>query len=546
MKKIDVIRIYQRKKALVVDDFPDMRISLKTMLKNMGCDHVDSASNGKEAVAQCENNSYDIVLCDYNMGVGKTGQQVLEEVRFRGLLKNTALYVMITAESSRDMVNGALEYMPDDYLTKPFTQAVLESRLNRLVIEKELLQKIYQAMDQKDYSTAIELCKQESAQHNRFKLKCSRIMAWCLYENRQYDEAQKVYDAILCERELEWAQIGHAKCLIAAKHLDDAEQHLQKMLDHSPNNTEALDLMAEVQNKKGDHVYAQQLLQKAADISPRAILRQKELAKVCSANGDWPTARHAFNEAINLGNNSCYESPENYFDYARCVSTELKSSQEKDTTLIGGAEQVLTKARKKYKGDNNIILQSDLINANIYKHAGDETEFENRKEDLLDRMDECRNPPPELSMDMAQSYQAMDMNDQATKLLRNLAERFGDDPSICEMIDRISEEPITEHGKEQAADLNEQAKTLFDKNDYRSAIKLIDEAIYIFPNNKTLNINLLTALVKQMQSHTANKKWISKCDDVIARVGDLHEEDFQYQRYQSLCSELDTLRNSAS
>ena len=70
----------------------------------------------------CSYKSYDIVLCDYNLGAGQDGQQLLEELRYRHKLKNTSLFVMITAESSRDMVLGALEYLPDDYLTKPITQ----------------------------------------------------------------------------------------------------------------------------------------------------------------------------------------------------------------------------------------------------------------------------------------------------------------------------------------------------------------------------------------------------------------------------------------
>lgn len=544
MKKIEVVRIYQRKQALVVDDFPDMRISLKTMLKNMGCETIDTACNGKEAISLCENRDYDIVLCDYNLGSGKTGQQILENVRFHGLLKNTALYLMITAETSREMVHGALEYLPDDYLTKPFTQASLESRLNRLVIEKELLRAIYSAMDKKDYDQAVALCKREIEQQSRFKQKCLRILAWCLFSLEEYDESKCVYETILGERELDWAQIGLGKCLLSAGQLNEAEQHFQSLLDQSKNNTEALDLMSEVQSKKGDRVYAQQLLQKAADISPNVILRQKALAKVCDQNGDWESAKTAYGQTIKLGQHSCHEKSSDYFDYAHCISTQLKNSTKKDNKLINEAEAVLSKAKKKYRGDDDIKLQSDLINAGLYKSADQEEEFQSRKEDLITRMESCRNPPPDLALEMAQSYQSMDMKTESNDILIKLAKRFEDNDDISEMIDKISDEPITKKGKQQAGNLNQQAKALFDKKDFRSAIKLIDEAIYIFPNNKALNVNLLTALIKQMQDDVASNQWINKCDEVISRVGNLDEDDLQFDRYHQLCKQVDTLRGS--
>ncbi|CAK0759075.1 hypothetical protein CCP3SC15_2450004 [Gammaproteobacteria bacterium] len=47
-----------------------------------------------------DNRSYDIVLCDYNLGDGRDGMQILEEAKQRHLIGLTTVFVMITAESS--------------------------------------------------------------------------------------------------------------------------------------------------------------------------------------------------------------------------------------------------------------------------------------------------------------------------------------------------------------------------------------------------------------------------------------------------------------
>ena len=118
--------VYSNKRFLVVDDFSDFRSSVKAMLTQMGAQHIDVAASGAEAIALCGKTRYDIILHDYNLGDGKNGQQVLEELHQRKLIGPHCIFVMVTAESSQAMVMAALEYEPDAYLTKPFNRASLQ------------------------------------------------------------------------------------------------------------------------------------------------------------------------------------------------------------------------------------------------------------------------------------------------------------------------------------------------------------------------------------------------------------------------------------
>jgi len=94
----------EKKSYLIVDDFGDMRSMLRSMLHMFGVTRMDVASNGKEAIQYMERNKYDVVLCDYNLGAGsKDGQQVLEEARHRRLMGFGTVFVMITAENTREI-----------------------------------------------------------------------------------------------------------------------------------------------------------------------------------------------------------------------------------------------------------------------------------------------------------------------------------------------------------------------------------------------------------------------------------------------------------
>ncbi|MET0377818.1 MAG: response regulator, partial [Spongiibacteraceae bacterium] len=244
-KKIDLFKIYQRKTALVIDDYPDMRGSIRRMLVNFGIASVDTASSGEEAILKCEHNHFDLILADYNLGDTKSGQQILEELRFRNLLKFTSSYVMITAETTRTMVFGALEYQPDDYLTKPFTQSVLQLRLDRLMLEKEALFPINHAIDTGDFERAIACCDERIELQDRYQEKAWRLKARCFYMRHKFPQARKIYEDVQKERTLDWAQIGLGKCLIEMGELDQAEQIFAELVANNCLCLEVFDCLAD-------------------------------------------------------------------------------------------------------------------------------------------------------------------------------------------------------------------------------------------------------------------------------------------------------------
>ncbi|MCF6238392.1 MAG: response regulator, partial [Candidatus Marinimicrobia bacterium] len=134
------------RQILIVDDFSDMRLAVRRMLRDLGEENADFASNGKDAIDKIRQTSYDIILCDYNLGDGKDGHQILEEAHHMGLIKPSCIFMMVTAETSRIHVLGAIECQPDDYIAKPFTKELLQLRIAKAIKKKEELMDIYRAM----------------------------------------------------------------------------------------------------------------------------------------------------------------------------------------------------------------------------------------------------------------------------------------------------------------------------------------------------------------------------------------------------------------
>ncbi len=114
-------------RILVVEDYEPVRKSVCKGLEEAG-HAVDLAVDGKEAVAQCETNDYDVVILDL-MLPKMMGEKVLETIRERG---HSSRVLILSAKSEIPVRVACLDMGADDYLVKPFDFSELLSRVRAL------------------------------------------------------------------------------------------------------------------------------------------------------------------------------------------------------------------------------------------------------------------------------------------------------------------------------------------------------------------------------------------------------------------------------
>jgi len=85
---------------LVVDDYKTMVRIIKNLLKQIGFENVDEASDGTEAFEMMKKRKYGLVISDWNMEP-MTGYELLQKVRADETVKTTP-FIMVTAESKTE------------------------------------------------------------------------------------------------------------------------------------------------------------------------------------------------------------------------------------------------------------------------------------------------------------------------------------------------------------------------------------------------------------------------------------------------------------
>ena len=117
-------------KVLVVDDYTLTRTMVQSILKSAGFSHIRQADSGTSALKRLEEDTYGLVICDWNMPDGN-GLYVLEQVRKGGPNQNV-LWLMLTAEGSRENVEQAIQAGTSSFVVKPFTADVLLEKVYEL------------------------------------------------------------------------------------------------------------------------------------------------------------------------------------------------------------------------------------------------------------------------------------------------------------------------------------------------------------------------------------------------------------------------------
>ena len=112
---------------LVVDDYSTMIRIIRNLLKQIGFENVDEASDGSAALAKMQTKRYGLVISDWNMEP-MTGYDLLKEVRADPNLATTP-FIMITAESKTENVIAAKKAGVNNYIVKPFNAATLKTKI---------------------------------------------------------------------------------------------------------------------------------------------------------------------------------------------------------------------------------------------------------------------------------------------------------------------------------------------------------------------------------------------------------------------------------
>jgi CheY-like chemotaxis protein/cytochrome c-type biogenesis protein CcmH/NrfG len=527
----------RHKRFLIIDDFGDMRSMIRHMVESYGAADIDMAANGKEAIKLMSRHRYDVVLCDYNLGEGQDGQQILEEARHRQLIGYATLFIMITAENTAQMVMGAVEYYPDDYLSKPFNKLVLKTRLERILARKGDLTELDRAIARNDVRGAIEFCDLRISDGTQNTDELQRIKCELCFQCGDYSSAQLVCEAVLAQRRVPWALLGLGKALHMLGRQAEAKDVFQSIIDENQNHTEAYDWLAQVMLKLGDPRKAQEVLMAASELSPKAIRRQMSLGDVAMSNQDYDVAERAFRKAVSLGRHSVHRTAENYIKQARAMS----HGSGRD------ALKVIKGLRKDFPKDKEAHLRAALTESELLRHGGHQAEAVAAFSEALSLYDELAGDlQVSVDIEMSQACFQNGEESKAEEIIRRVVANHHDDTELLvgveAMFSALGREAegrkIIDGARQTVVDLNNNGVRLAEAGRLDEAIALFQQALDDLPANKTINMNAAKVLLMHMRSHGQNDRYQFQAREYLDRVARMDPGNAVQQELYALFDDI--------
>lgn len=527
------------KNYLVVDDFIGVRQLLRESLRSLGARNIDQASSGGEAIGLLAKLRYDVVLCDFNLGDGKNGQQVLEEARVRNLLLPSSVWMMVSAEKSVESVMGAAEHQPDAYLVKPITEGVLLTRLNRAWHRKQVFRPIDQAYAEKDYLRAARLCDEQIAASRVHQIELLRMKARLMEKSGEPERAREAYERVLAQREYQWARAGLAKIRMANGELEQARQMFLGVIAENRYYIDAYDQLAQVYQQMGKLEEACSILERAAKLSPNSVPRQRNLGKICLKLGNVGMAEKAFRKCISVGEYSVRKTPDAYLGLARACG--LKNDPKEALVHLGAAQREFGAEHA------DIGLRAKITEGLVYHESGD-YRLARKAGDELEALLGARPERPDVPtcLEMATLLFAVGVKDAPVELLCYVTRNNHDNAVLLDEVQAIfakarmadEGEELIRAAKKQASDLMNQGVLLWKTGKLGEAVKWMRNAREKLPNNQRILFNAAQVLISHMREKGYTELLAAEAHEVLAHVDRLQPGQ---QRFAQLMEQLAAL-----
>jgi CheY-like chemotaxis protein len=534
------------RRILIVDDLVEARSSLKKMATILGGGEIDIATDGIEAMHLIHEHEYDIVLSDYNLGRTKDGQQVLEEARFTERLRATSLFIVITGENAIDMVMGALEYDPDGYITKPYTLNMLKERLIRIITVKEELRLVNEAIDLRKFDLAIKRCLEVLENNTRLRLPASRMLGQLLLREKKFQQALKIYSQLLNERSVSWAKLGQAICIYKLGDPESALALLKKTLVEHPLYVQCYDWIAKILLSLDKPLEAQEALEKAIAISPKAVLRQMELGRIAFENGDMAVAEPAFKYSVRLGRYSCHKSVKNYLQFARSAQALLTNPKERQTqNKANEAFRALDELKQDYAEDEDSLFEASIVESKTHSNMDNQAEAKRSADEAEQILASLECPKMDYKLQMTETFIDTDQSVKAQQMIDELKElELSDKQKI--KLNRLDHDLNGEALKRHTTSLNDEGVGFYEQGELEKAIIAFDQATSYEQAGISVLLNSIQAKISLMERDSPDKKFLKDCRALLIRIGEVNKSDERFPRYARLRKTYDRLCRAAT
>ncbi len=485
--------------VLVIDPNPGMRGSLQSMLNQASMTKIEFAVSSGTAIKQLAKRSYDIILCEYDLGSsddGQDGQQLLEDLRHHKLIGLWTIFIMITSEGVYSKVVSAAELTPTDYILKPFTVDVLSQRIQRAIERRNAFLPVYQLIGHGNLREAVRACAAAETVNVRYGADFARLRAELHVSLNELPEAENLYSAILAAKPAGWAHLGLARTLFAQGRTDEAEGVLTKLIADNPRLMAGYDLLARCHEANGVPERAQKVLEDAVAISPHMIRRLRKLGEVALEAGDVAAAERSFKQVVAKAKYSEFRDPEDHVNLIKALLRKGDAAQ---------ASGVIRDMEKSLRGNPSVDVCKSISVAMLHETAGNTAAAVTELGSAVSAVRSASGLSSNLKIGLAKSCLSNKLDKEASEVMLAVMNDVASDVSPQQAMSVFVKAGRPDLAEGMGNQLKQQAQALVNlasekgnMGDLKGAVQTLLEALHMSPGNLQVMMAVINAILKQL------------------------------------------------
>lgn len=537
---------FEGKNILIVDDQRPFQVMMRGMLKTMNAAKISVAQSGEAALLKCQQTKYDIIFIDYNLGAGRNGRQLFEEIKERKLTPASSIQILVTGEAQSTMVVGALETVPDDYIVKPFSQNLLIQRVSKAWVKKQAFVPYYEFMETGQYQNALAIVNKTITKFPRYKAIAYKYKAEVLFKLKDYNGLIAYTDNLLTKKRINWALIYKAKALKAQEKYLESIRYAKEAVLQSKFSISAYDIITDCYLNTEEIEYAYDWVKQGIEKSPFSVSRQYKLSAVAKLNKDFEASIKACNQIVDLTSSAFKKDYRHLLNHIRNIIDicDLESDEQKKRRYNQEAIYALQRSKRESTSFTSFsqedfeticMARLDSVNGLNYKAKKEFFDFTHKYEEAAF--------PTELLADSISLMMKIGEFDKAIEYSKQIKSANVElDDFTIRMLSQ-AQSSATDNIKNVKL-LNKKGIEKFTEGDLDTAAELFDKSLKIAPMNTGSALNLLQVLIAMIEK-TPKNKWnlLERCKAVYKIVDGMPIASHHQKRMKELTEQFEQLKH---
>ncbi|MFZ6757537.1 tetratricopeptide repeat protein [Undibacterium sp. Ji50W] len=484
-------------RALLIEPHAGMRVSLHNMLNLCGITKIEHGLSAGTAVRAIQAKVFDLILCEYDLGVGQDGQQLLEDMRHHKLAPLSTIFIMVTAERSYAKVVSAAELAPSDYLLKPFTADMLLERVIRALEKRKAFVEVHNLMEQGAVAEAIMACHHGERDHPKYAIDFMRLRAELHVIHGEAAEAEELYKYLFELKAVAWARLGLAKTLFMQGKYQEAEEILKNLVAENDKYMDAYDWLAKTHEVAGELPEAKEVLDIAVGVSPHAVRRLRKLGKIALETGDIETAENVLKKVVSKAKFSEFRDPEDHMNLVNALVKKGDTEQ---------AKSVIRDLEKNMSGLKKTAAVRAISAAMVHASTGDVRLAEELGAAVVASREDI-GLSTDAKLGLAKSCLENDLEDNASEIILDVMKNASDQGVMSRAMGVFESAGKGHIGKELAQRSQREVMDLValgvqkaKQGDFRGSVELMSAAARKSPDNPQVVLNAALAALKCLEN----------------------------------------------